>query len=65
MIWAMKKTVNVLLTTAAGAMFPVAFLFALVGAAHLFDELSFMVVPIAMALPLGIWLLYRKMGHHE
>ena len=61
----MKKIVHTLLTTLAGAMFPVAFFLSLVGTAHLFDEMSFMLVPIAMALPLGSWLLYRKQGNHE
>ena len=61
----MKKIINTLLAAAAGAMFPVAFFLALVGVAHLFDEMSYTLVPIAMALPAGSWLLYRRMGRHE
>lgn len=61
----MKKLVKLLLVATAGAVFPLVFFLALVGALHIVEEAPvYMLVPIAVALPLGSWLIYRRMEHH-
>lgn len=60
------KKVTTLLAMIASAMFPAVFLLLLVGAMHLLDgRQGIVVITTSMALPVGSWLIFRKMGRYE